>query len=316
MEAAHGQRVEANLASRPSKIPARMPQITTPRGIALEYEAVGSPDDPPLLMVAGFNTQLVEWPLAFCEILAAGGRYVICFDNRDCGLSQKFDGQGAPIEDVVAAATAGDIEAVRQLTAYTFSDMSDDGFALLTALGIERAHILGASMGGMIAQTMAIEHPERVLTLTSIMSSTGEPDVGQPTEEALVGLLAPSPPDREAYVASSEQWLTWHSKRYPEAEEVRALAAVTYDRSFYPEGSARQLAAMVASGSRAEALARLTVPTLVIHGLDDTLIAPSGGERTAALIPGAELLLVEDMGHDRPLPLWPALRDAILAHTA
>jgi pimeloyl-ACP methyl ester carboxylesterase len=293
-----------------------MTQVTTPGGIALEYETFGSPDDPPLLMVAGFGMQLIEWPLAFCELLAAGGRYVICFDNRDCGLSQKLDGQGGPLEDVVAAAVANDADAVQRLAAYSFSDMSDDALALLTALGIERAHVLGVSMGGMIAQTMAIEHAERVVTLTSIMSSTGEQDVGQPTEEALVGLLSPSPPDREAYVASSEQWLTWHSKRYPEAEAVRALAAATYDRSFYPQGSTRQLAAMVASGPRAEALARLAVPTLVIHGLDDTLIAPSGGERTAALVPGAELLLVEDMGHDRPRPLWPTLRDAILKHTA
>lgn len=288
---------------------------TTAAGLALEYESFGSPDDPPLLMIAGFGMQMIEWPFDFCELLAAGGRYVICFDNRDCGLSQKLDGQGAPFAEVVAAATAGDLDAVHRLAAYTFSDLSDDGFALLTALGIERAHVLGVSMGGMIAQTMANEHPERLLTLTSIMSTTGEQDVGQSTEEALVALLSPSPPDREGYIASSDRWLTWHSKRYPEADAVKALAAATYDRCFYPEGSARQLAAMLASGSRAEALSQLTVPTLVIHGLDDTLIAPSGGERTAALIPGAELLLLEDMGHDRPRPLWPALRDAILAHT-
>jgi pimeloyl-ACP methyl ester carboxylesterase len=291
-----------------------MAQLTTASGITLEYETFGSPSDPPLLMVPGFGMQLIEWPLAFCELLAAGGRHVIAFDNRDCGLSQKFEGQGAPIEEIVAA--AGDAEAVRGLAPYTFSDMSDDAFGLLIALGIERAHVLGVSMGGMIAQTMAIEHPERVLTLTSIMSNTGEPEFGQPTEEALAGLLAPPPPDRDSYIASSESWLVWHSKRYPEAEEVRALAAESYDRCYYPPGNSRQLAAMVASGSRAEALARLQVPTLVIHGLDDVLIAPDGGERTAALVPGAELLLVQDMGHDRPRPLWPLLRDAILAHTA
>lgn len=293
-----------------------MAQITTPGGIALEYETAGSPDDPPLLMVAGFGMQMIEWPREFCELLAAGGRYVIWFDNRDCGLSQRLDGQGAPFAEVVAAATAGDLEAVRRFAPYTFSDMSDDGFALLSALGIERAHVLGVSMGGMVAQTMAIEHPERLLTLTSIMSTTGEPEVGQSTEEALVALMSPSPPDREGYIAASERWLTWRSKRYPDRESVQALAAATYDRSYYPEGSARQLAAMVVGGSRAEALAQLTVPTLVIHGLDDTLIAPSGGERTAAIVPGAELLLVEDMGHDRPRPLWPTLLEAILRHTA
>jgi pimeloyl-ACP methyl ester carboxylesterase len=293
-----------------------MAQITTPEGIALEYEAFGSPSDPPLLMVPGFGMQLIEWPLEFCELLAAGGRYVICFDNRDCGLSQKLDGQGAPLPELLAAATAGDLDAVHRLAAYTLSDMSDDAFGLLTALGIERAHVLGVSMGGMIAQTMAIEHPERLLTLISIMSTTGEPDVGQPTEDALAGLLTPSPSDRDGYIASSERWLTWHSKRYPERDVVRALAGASFDRSYYPEGGARQFAAMAASGSRAEALTQVKVPTLVIHGLQDTLIAPSGGERTAALIPGAELLLVADMGHDRPSPLWPTLRDAILAHTA
>jgi pimeloyl-ACP methyl ester carboxylesterase len=293
-----------------------MAQLTTAAGITLAYETAGAPADPPLLMVPGFGMQLIEWPLGFCELLAAGGRYVISFDNRDCGLSQKFEGQGAPIEQVVAAAGAGDAEAARRLAPYSFSDMSDDAFGLLTALGIERAHVLGVSMGGMIAQTMAIEHPERVLTLTSIMSNTGEPGFGQPTEAALAALLAPSPPDRDSYVASSQSWLIWHSKRYPEAEDVRAQAAESYDRSYYPAGSSRQLAAMVASGSRAEGLARLPVPTLVIHGLDDVLIAPDGGERTAELVPGAKLLLVKDMGHDRPRPLWPQLRDAILAHTA
>ncbi len=293
-----------------------MPQVTIPGGISLEYETVGSPSDPPVLLVMGFGTQLIGWPRGFCARLAGAGRFVISFDNRDCGRSSKFDGQGAPLEEVVAAASAGDLEAARTLAAYTLSDMCEDGVGLLTALGIEQAHIVGSSMGGMIAQTMAIEHPGRALTLTSMMSSTGEPEFGQPTPEALQALLTPAPADREGYISAAESSLIWRSKRYPDLTGARALAAESYDRCYYPEGVARHLAAMIASGSRADALRQLDIPTLVIHGLDDTLIAPSGGERTASLIPDAQLLLVDDMGHDRPEPLWPLICQAILDHTA
>ncbi len=150
-----------------------------------------------------------------------------------------------------------------------------------------QAHIVGASMGGMIAQTMAIEHFERVLTLTSVMSTTGEPEFGQSTREALNALLTPAPSDRDGYVSAAESWLTWRSRRYPDLAGARLLAGESYDRCYYPQGVTRQLAAMIASGSRADALSELWVPALVIHGLDDTLIAPSGGERTASLIPDA-----------------------------
>ena len=194
--------------------------------------------------------------------------------------------------------------------------MADDGFALLSALGIERAHIVGASMGGMIAQTMAIERPERVLTLTSMMSTTGEPEVGQSTPEALEALLAPAATTREEYIESASSWMLWHSRRYPELEETRELAAEAYDRGHYPQGTIRQLAAMLASGPRVEGLKQLRVPTLVIHGADDTLISPSGGERTAELVPGAKLVMITDMGHDRPTPLWPEICEPILSHTA
>jgi pimeloyl-ACP methyl ester carboxylesterase len=292
-----------------------MPQTTTPQGITLEYETFGSPEDPPMLLVMGYGSQLITWPRAFCERLAAGGRFVIAFDNRDCGLSSKLDGQGGEVAMVSAAASAGDFEKARELAAYTLSDMSDDGFALLSALGIERAHVVGVSMGGMIAQTMAIEHPDRLATLTSIMSTTGEPEFGRSTPEARQALLTPPPADRAGYVDAAARTLIWRSKKYPELEGARRLAGESYDRCCHPEGTSRQLAAMIASGSRAEGLRQLRVPTLVIHGLDDTLIAPSGGERTAALVPGAQLLLVEDMGHDRPEPLWPELSGAILEHT-
>ena len=182
-----------------------MAQITTPQGVTLEYETVGSPTDPPLLLVMGFSAQLIAWPRAFCERLAAGGRFVISFDNRDCGLSSKLDGQGADLASIIAAASAGDFEKARALAAYTLSEMSDDGLALLSALDIDRAHVLGSSMGGMIAQTMAIEHPERLLTLTSMMSTTGEPEFGQSTPEATQALLTPAPADRAGYVDAAER---------------------------------------------------------------------------------------------------------------
>src|SRR5271155_2820593 len=161
-----------------------MPQITTPEDITLEYDTIGSSSDPALLLVMGFGSQLIAWPRAFCERLAAAGRCVIRFDNRDCGLSSKLDGRAADVRSIMAAASAGDRDGARALAPYTLSAMSDDGLALLTALGIERAHVVGVSMGGMIAQTMAIEHPDRLLTLTSIMSTTGEPEYGQSTPEA------------------------------------------------------------------------------------------------------------------------------------
>jgi pimeloyl-ACP methyl ester carboxylesterase len=292
-----------------------MAQISTPQGITLEYETVGSPADPPLLLVMGFGAQLIAWPRALCERLADGGRFVVSFDNRDCGLSSKLDGRGADLASVIAAASAGDFDRARALAAYTLSEMSDDGLALLTALGVEGAHVVGTSMGGMIAQTMAIEHPERLLTLTSMMSTTGEPEYGQSTPAAVRALLTPAPADRAGYVDAAESSLIWRSKKYPDLAGVRKLAGESYDRCYCPAGVTRQLAAMIASGSRADALRRLQIPTLVVHGLDDTLIAPSGGERTAALIPDARLLLLEDMGHDRPEPLWPQISDALLEHT-
>jgi pimeloyl-ACP methyl ester carboxylesterase len=293
-----------------------MARITIENGIALEYETFGRPHDPPVLLVMGFTAQLITWPRGFCERLAAGGRFVVAFDNRDCGLSDKLDGRTHELEAIGAAARTGDFATARQLAPYTLSDLADDARGLMTALGIERAHVVGASLGGMIAQTMAIEHPDRLLTLTSMMSTTGEPEYGQSSPEALSALLEPDPPDRAGCIAAAEKWLIWRSKRYPNLAGAYAIAAESYDRCHYREGASRQLAAIIASGPRADGLTRLELPTLVIHGRDDTLIAPSGGERTAALIPGARLVLVDDMGHDRPEPLWPEICGAILDHTA
>ncbi|MEV0579868.1 alpha/beta hydrolase [Streptomyces sp. NPDC050392] len=283
--------------------------------VSIAYESFGDPVDPPILLVMGFGAQMLAWPEGFCQALADRGRYVIRYDNRDCGLSTKFDDHPVDMGKFIATVSSGDIPAALAMVPYRLHDMADDGLGLLTALGIERAHVVGTSMGGMVAQTMALSSPERVLTLTSMMSSTGESEYGQSSPEAQAVLFTPKPADRAGYVAAAEKELVWASRRYGDATALRELAAASYDRSYYPAGIGRQLGAMILSGSRENALRDLRVPTLVIHGLDDTLIDPSGGRRTAELVPGAELLLIPDMGHDRPRELWPQLIDAMVSHT-
>ncbi|MEW2492605.1 alpha/beta hydrolase [Streptomyces nodosus] len=292
-----------------------MPIVDVSPEVSLAYESFGDPGDPPVLLVMGFGAQLLAWHEDFCRALAERGRHVIRYDNRDCGLSTTFDDHPVDMGAFIAAVSSGDLPAALAMVPYRLLDMADDGLGLLTALGIERAHVVGASMGGMIAQTMALSSPERVLTLTSMMSSTGESEYGRPSPEAQAVLFGPRPGDREGYVAAAEKELVWASKRYGDAAVLRELAADSYDRAYHPAGIGRQLGAMILSGSRADALRELRVPTLVIHGLDDTLIDPTGGKRTADLVPGAELLLIPDMGHDRPRELWPKLIDALVAHT-
>lgn len=290
-----------------------MPRAVLPNGIELEYDTFGSPADPALLLVMGFTAQMIGWDEEYCRLLAGSGHHVIRFDNRDCGLSTRLDGVEVDLAAVLDAALHGSSE--MPAVPYLLSDMAADAVGLLDHLGLERAHVMGASMGGMIVQTMAIEHPERLASLTSVMSTTGAPDVGRPTPEAMEALLAEPPTDRAAYIESSSRWAVWASRRHHDPERARESAAASYDRAFYPEGGSRQMAAILASGDRTERLGGVTVPTLVIHGTDDTLIHPSGGEATAAAIPGARLLMVDDMGHDHPPALWPLLVDAITGHT-
>lgn len=259
----------------------------------------------------GFGAQLTAWNEDFMQLFVDQGFHVVRFDNRDCGLSYKHDGTMVETDKVTMAAVMGDPPPP---VPYTLSDMALDAVGVLDHLGVERAHVIGASMGGMIAQTFAIEHPHRTSSLVSIMSVPGDLAYGTPTDEALAGLLAPPPPDREGYIASAKTWAIWGSKKYFDLAEAQQRAAREYDRSFYPEGTHRQLAAIYASGDRSEALTRLQAPTLVIHGTDDTLLTPSGGDRVAELVPGSVLLKVKDMGHDMPQPLWPLFVDAIASH--
>ena len=281
-------------------------------GIQLCYDTFGNPGDPALLLVMGFTAQMTLWTERFCQQLADGGRYVIRFDNRDCGLSTHLDGQMVDIMAIMALPPDAPMPPVP----YTLSTFSDDAFGLLDHLGIGQAHIAGASMGGMIVQTMAIEHPERVLTMTSIMSTTGEPDYLKSAPEAMAALMAPPPTDRAGFIeASAKNVKVFASPRYHDEARQRLNAAAAYDRAFYPEGAMRQMAAIRASAPRDDGLRELTVPTLVIHGRADTLILPIGGERTAELVPGAALLMLNDMGHDVPEPLWPVIVDAIISHT-
>lgn len=288
-----------------------MPRAKVATGIEIEYETFGSSANAAVLLVSGFTAQLLMWPADFCRLIADSGFHVIRFDNRDCGLSTKLDGKAVDTDGVIRAALLDEqVPAVP----YTLSHMAADAVGLLDALGIDRAHVVGGSMGGMIVQVMAIEHPSRVASLTSIMSNSGEPEYGQPTPEAMEALVAAPPTDREAYIESSKNWMVWQSRKYSSVEQNRIDAAASFDRSFYPEGAPRQLAAIYASGRRTDGMRAISAPTLVIHGTDDTLIAPSGGQRAAELIPNAKLDMIDDMGHDLPRPLWSRITGSIISH--
>jgi len=290
-----------------------MPKVKA-NGIQIEYDTFGDRASRPLLLVMGLGTQMIAWDEAFCQQLAAKGHYVVRFDNRDVGLSTKFEAAGVPnVLKAMSAAAKG--EEVR--TPYTLEDMAEDTVGLLDALEIATAHVCGASMGGMIAQTMAIRHPSRLRSLISIMSSTGNPKLPPANPEAMAVLLKPAPAEREAFIEHMLQtWRTIAGRGFPfDEDRMRSQMARAFDRSYCPAGAMRQLMAIIAQGNRKPALASVGVPTLVIHGADDPLVPVAAGRDTAEAIPGAELLIIEGMGHDLPPAVWPRLVDAISAHT-
>lgn len=276
---------------------------------ALEYDTFGNSADPALMLIMGYTAQMTSWDVDFCDLLVSKGHFVIRFDNRDSGLSTKSDGPKPNVMAMLTKAVKG--EPITEDVPYTLSDMAHDGIAVLDALGVERAHVLGASMGGMIAQQLAIDHPSRVLALTSIMSSTGALGVGQATPEAQVALFTPPPTDRDDVIEHTINVSRVISGPLFDEHAIRKRSAAAYDRSYHPAGGAFQMAAIAKTGDRTERLRTLGVPTLVIHGQVDPLIDPSGGVATAEAIPDARLVLVDDMGHDLPGPLWPLLTDAI-----
>jgi pimeloyl-ACP methyl ester carboxylesterase len=277
-------------------------------GIEIEYDTFGDSSNPAILLIMGLGIQMLGWHEIFCNMLADRGYFVIRYDNRDVGLSSKIEG-GTPN---VMQLMAGDFSSA----SYTLDDMAADATGLLDELGIEKAHMVGVSMGGMIGQTLAIKHPERVLSLTSIMSTTGSAAVGQPRQDVLMALITPAPADREGFVEHQvNTFKLIGSPDYPmEEDEFRELIARSYDRAYYPAGFMRQLAGVLASGDRTAALAEVNVPTLVIHGDADPLIAPDGGEATAKAIPGAKLVKIPGMGHDLPPALWQRFVDEIVAN--
>jgi pimeloyl-ACP methyl ester carboxylesterase len=279
-------------------------------GVELCFETFGDPEAPAMLLTMGLATQMLGWHEDFCEELAGRGFHVIRFDNRDCGRSQRMDGSVPSIVQL--------LRRDKRAASYTLEDMAGDGVGLLDHLGIEAAHVMGASMGGMIAQTMAARHPDRVLSLVSMMSNTGAFWSGQPSPRLYHVLLKPPPRDREAY----KEHAVWVFSKIGspgferDNDDLRRIAGMSYDRGINPAGSSRQLAAIIASGDRTPLLRRIKVPTLVIHGAKDKLVPASGGRATAKAIPDARLLLIEGMAHDIPRGAWPRMLDAIEQNAA
>jgi len=290
-----------------------MPHVKA-NGIRIEYDTFGDRSSPALLLIAGNGAQLLVWESDFCESLVKAGFFVIRFDNRDSGLSTKFDRAGIP--DMMAAYQAA-MAGKTVETPYSLEDMADDSVGLLDALGISKAHICGASMGGMIAQVIACRHPQRVLSLTSIMSTTGNPDLPQAKPETIAMLLAAAPSDRRGYVEHNMNiWRKIWSPGFPfEEERARTFMENSYDRSYCPQGMIRQNIAIIAAGNRRPLLAAIKAPTLVIHGSADPLIPVEGGKDTAQAIPGAHLLIIQGMGHDMPRGAWPEIANAMAHHT-
>lgn len=286
-----------------------MASTTVSTGITLEYEVHGEGD--PILLVMGLGGQLVAWPSSFIAGLVDRGFKVITFDNRDIGLSSKID--AAPPTKLQSALFS--ISRRFAKSAYLLSDMAKDAVGLLDALNIERAHVVGMSMGGMIAQTMAIEHPSRVRSLTSIMSTTGNPRVGRPKTSVVVRALKLTGGSKETFADHQASLFKLFSGSLYDELEIREVAKLSLERDFTPDGTARQMAAIMASPDRTPQLKKLNVPTLVVHGLEDGLVQPSGGYATTQAIPGARLLAFPDMGHNLPQARIPEILDEIKRNT-
>jgi pimeloyl-ACP methyl ester carboxylesterase len=285
-------------------------RVRLPSGIELAWDSFGDRHARPLLLVMGLGLQMIGWDDAFCEALAARGFWVVRFDNRDVGLSTSFDAYGDPNP----LAVFDELRKKRPVTPpYLLADMADDAAGLLDAIGVRAAHVVGVSMGGMIAQELAIRHPERVLSLTSIMSTTGAADVRGPSYETIAAVLAPFPRDRAGFIRRSvEVARTLHGPGFPfDDARYRRLAARSYDRAYHPGGVRRQLIAIWMSGDRTPRLARLAVPTLVIHGDADPLVPVDGGRATARAIPGARLEIIPGLGHELVRAVWPRVIDGI-----
>ncbi len=289
-----------------------MPRVAT-NGIEIEYETSGDRDDPALVLVGGLGSQLISWDDEFCQGFVDRGFFVVRFDNRDVGLSSTVDASDLDlVQAVTTVLGGGEVRAP-----YLLEDMARDAWGLVDHLGLDRVHLLGPSMGGMIVQTMAIQQPARVVSLTSIMSTTGDPDVGYPHPEVLPVLLEATPAEREAAIEHGVAGdRAVGSPDFFDEDYARARCAATYDRAFRPEGVAHQLLAILSSPPRSEQLRALDIESLVIHGTIDPLIDVSGGERTAECLRGSELLLIERMGHDIPHEFWAGVISAVVAVAA
>jgi pimeloyl-ACP methyl ester carboxylesterase len=290
-----------------------MPSVKA-NGIQIEYDTFGKSSSAPLLLIMGLGSQMILWDEEFCERVAAKGHFVVRFDNRDVGLSTKLHKAGIP--NVMKAMTAL-MQGERIESPYSIDDMAEDSVGLLDALGIDKAHICGASMGGMIAQTIAMRHPARVASLTSIMSSTGAPTLPRAKPEVMMLLLTPPPQEREACIEHGlKLWRTISGPGFHFDEQwIRTRVARSYDRCFYPQGAVRQLMAILAHGDRTPALKSVAAPTLVIHGGADPLVPVECGRATAEAVPGASLLIIEGMGHSLPVDVWPQIIEALAEHT-
>jgi len=288
-------------------------QITLDNGIALEYDEFGTPESPAILLIMGLGTQMTAWSEPFCQLLVERGFRVIRFDNRDVGLSHKCDGQRAPTTfDYLRNKFFG-----RRLPVpYTLSDMAADAAGLLRALEITQAHIVGASMGGMIGQILSAQQPDKVLSFTSIMSSSGNPRLPSADRQVMRHLYRrPKGSQELQFKHSIETYRLIESPKYLSTdEELQRKVQASIDRAYYPQGFARQMAAIIADGSRVKRLQQITAPTLVIHGTADRLVPMAAGKDTAKHIPGAWLELIDGMGHDLPEPLWAPLANLIGDH--